>query len=277
MLPPSIDPITALAIRASIDAAKVICEVYHRPIAVVSKSDGSPVTEADGAAEAVILDHLKATGIPVLAEESAAAGYIPVLGDNFFVVDPLDGTKEFIKRNGEFTVNIALVEGVRPIMGVVLAPATGELFVGDSNGAWSATVVNGEVTKITPLQVRAAGNLRVVASRSHGHAALEKLCAHFSIKEDVSVGSSLKFCLLARGDAELYPRFTPTNEWDTAAGQAVLEAAGGVVLTLDGEPLAYKKAETNYLNPFFVAATSAELAQRAALKMTATLNEFEPN
>lgn len=277
MLPLSTDPITALAIRASIDAAKVICEVYHRDIAVVSKGDGSPVTEADGAAEAVILEHLKATGIPVLAEESAAAGYIPVLGSKFFVVDPLDGTKEFIKRNGEFTVNIALVEGVKPIMGVVLAPVTGEVFVGDHNGAWSAVVVDGELTDIRPLKVQPSDTLRVVASRSHGHAALEKLCAHFSIREDVSVGSSLKFCLLARGDAELYPRFTPTNEWDTAAGQAVLEAAGGAVLTLDGADLAYKKAESNYLNPYFVAATSKELAQRAAVQMVAALSELEPS
>ncbi|MBK1794241.1 3'(2'),5'-bisphosphate nucleotidase CysQ [Devosia sp. WQ 349] len=277
MLPLSTNPITALAIRASIDAAKVICEVYHRPIAVVSKSDGSPVTEADGAAEAVILEHLNTTGIPVLAEESAAAGYIPELGEKFFVVDPLDGTKEFIKRNGEFTVNIALVEGVKPVMGVVLAPVSGELFVGDRNGAWSAVVVDGEVTNIVPLQVQSSDIMRVVASRSHGHVALEKLCAHFAIEEDVSVGSSLKFCLLARGDAQLYPRFTPTNEWDTAAGQAVLEAAGGVVLTLDGLPLAYKKAESNYLNPFFVAANSEELAQRAALKMVTTLNELEPS
>jgi 3'(2'), 5'-bisphosphate nucleotidase len=275
MLPLSIDPITALAIRAAIDAAKVICEVYHRDIAVFNKSDGSPVTEADGAAEAVILEYLKKTGIPVLAEESAAAGHIPVLGKKFFVVDPLDGTKEFIKRNGEFTVNIALVEGVKPTMGVVLAPVTGELFVGDQSGAWSALVIDGEVTKIVPLKVKPSEALRVVASRSHGHAALEKLCAHFSIEEDVSVGSSLKFCLLARGDAELYPRFTPTNEWDTAAGQAVLEAAGGAVLTLDGLDLAYNKADRDYLNPYFVAATSDALAQRAAVQMLLSLREVE--
>lgn len=275
MLPSFLDPITALAIRASIEAAKVICAVYNRPITVENKSDGSPVTEADGAAEAVILEHLRETRIPVLAEESAAAGYIPELGDKFFVVDPLDGTKEFVKRNGEFTVNIALVEGTKTVMGVVLAPVTGELFVGDKSGAWSATVLDGQVGPMSPLKVSAKDTVRVVASRSHGHAALKKLCTHFAIEEDVSVGSSLKFCLLARGDAELYPRFTPTNEWDTAAGQAVLEAAGGAVITLDGQPLAYKKADTHYINPYFVAAVSPQLAQQAAEKMIAVLGDSD--
>lgn len=259
--------ITQLCVNAAIAAAHVICEVYHRPIQVVTKADGSPVTEADAAAEAVIIEHLRLTGIPLLGEESVAAGIIPELGTRYFVVDPLDGTKEFIKRNGEFTVNIALVENGRPMMGVVLAPTSGEIFVGDADGAWTGTVVDGAVTGRRPISVGLLPRLRIVASRSHGHAALEQLCQALDVESDVSVGSSLKFCLLARGDAQLYPRFTPTCEWDTAAGQAVLEAAGGAVVTLDGQPMRYGKHTLGFLNPYFVAAANLELAQKAAAHM----------
>ncbi|ODT80190.1 MAG: 3'(2'),5'-bisphosphate nucleotidase [Pelagibacterium sp. SCN 64-44] len=263
--------LTDLAVEAAIAAAEVICEVYHRPIQVMTKADGSPVTEADAAAEAVIIAHLRGTGLPVLGEESVAAGIIPVLGERYFVVDPLDGTKEFIKRNGEFTVNIGLVEHGRPTMGVVLAPVTGELFVGDGNGAWTAKMNDGSVTDRRTINVGWLPRLRIVASRSHGHAALEQLCRTLDVESDVSVGSSLKFCLLARGDAQLYPRFTPTCEWDTAAGQAVLEAAGGAVVTLDGAPMRYGKGELQFLNPYFVAAASLDLAQRAAEEMRSLL------
>ncbi len=259
--------LTTISVEAAIAAAAVIMEVYGRTIHAVSKSDGSPVTEADAAAEKVIIDMLRPTGIPVLGEESVAAGIIPVLGECYFVVDPLDGTKEFIKRNGEFTVNIGLVEHGRPVMGVVLAPATGEIFAGDSTGAWTGMVVGGAVTDRRAITVGWMEKLRIVASRSHGHAALEQLCRTLDVESDVSVGSSLKFCLLARGDAQLYPRFTPTCEWDTAAGQAVLEAAGGAVVTLDGAPLRYGKGDLKFLNPYFVAAASLELAQRAAGEM----------
>lgn len=263
--------LTDLAVEAAIAAGDVICQVYHRPISVELKSDGSPVTEADAAAEAVIIEHLRSTGIPILGEESVAAGIVPHLGEHYFVVDPLDGTKEFIKRNGEFTVNIALVEGGRPILGVVLAPATGELFVGDNGGAWTARVVNGRFGDKRDIFVGGRDRLRIVASRSHGHAALETLCRTLNVESDVSVGSSLKFCLLARGDAQLYPRFTPTCEWDTAAGQAVLEAAGGAIITLDGQPMQYGKQDLGFLNPYFVAAASMELAQRAAEEMRSIL------
>jgi 3'(2'), 5'-bisphosphate nucleotidase len=265
--------VTEIAVNAAIAAATVICAVYDRPIHVVTKDDGSPVTEADAAAEAIIIDHLEQTGLPVLGEESVAAGIIPVLGDRYFVVDPLDGTKEFIKRNGEFTVNIALVEDSRPTMGVVLAPATGDIFVGDAAGAWSAKVVNGALVDRRPIQVGHLPRPRIVASRSHGHAALEQLCRTLDVESDVSVGSSLKFCLLARGDAQLYPRFTPTCEWDTAAGQAVLEAAGGAVLTLDGRPMRYGKGELGFLNPYFVAAASLSLAEAGAAEMRRLLDE----
>jgi 3'(2'), 5'-bisphosphate nucleotidase len=268
---PTDENLTLLALEAAIAAARVIMDVYARPIAAVTKADGSPVTEADAAAEAVILDYLKPTGIPVLGEESVAAGVIPVLGDRYFVVDPLDGTKEFIKRNGEFTVNIALVEHGVPVMGVVLAPATGETFVGDARGAYFCSTLSGIAAERRAISVASVTPLKIVASRSHGHAALATLCETLEIESDVSVGSSLKFCLLARGDAQLYPRFTPTCEWDTAAGQAVLEAAGGAVVTLDGARLAYGKGDLAFLNPYFVAASSTELARRAAAEMTKIL------
>jgi 3'(2'), 5'-bisphosphate nucleotidase len=259
--------LTDIAVNAAIAAAGVICTVYDRPIHVVTKDDGSPVTEADAAAEAIIIEHLKVTGLPVLGEESVAAGIIPQLGERYFVVDPLDGTKEFIKRNGEFTVNIALVEQGRPVMGVVLAPASGEIFVGDADGAWAGKIASGVVAGREAIKVGLLQRPKIVASRSHGHAALAELCQTLEVDSDVSVGSSLKFCLLARGDAQLYPRFTPTCEWDTAAGQAVLEAAGGAVLTLDGAPMRYGKGELKFLNPYFVAAASLELAQTGAREM----------
>lgn len=271
MQAPTDQSLTTLVLDAAIAAARVILDVYARPIEAITKADGSPVTEADAAAEAIILDFLRPTGIPVLGEESVAAGIIPTLGERYFVVDPLDGTKEFIKRNGEFTVNIALVEHGVPVMGVVLAPVTGETFIGDATGAWFCNTLNGMASERSAISVAASARLRIVASRSHGHAALAELCQTLDVEADVSVGSSLKFCLLARGDAQLYPRFTPTSEWDTAAGQAVLEAAGGAVVTLDGERMRYGKHDLAFLNPYFVAAASLALAQRAAGEMARLL------
>lgn len=263
--------LTDLVLDAAIAAAKVIMDVYGRPIAAVEKADGSPVTEADAAAEATIIARLAQTGIPVLGEESVAAGIVPELGERYFVVDPLDGTKEFIKRNGEFTVNIALVESGVPVLGVVLAPATGHTFIGDASGAWFFDASASTTTERQAISVTSAERIRIVASRSHGHAALASLCQTLDVEADVSVGSSLKFCLLARGEAQLYPRFTPTAEWDTAAGQAVLEAAGGAVVTLDGQRLLYGKRDRAFLNPFFVAASSLDLARRAAGEMARLL------
>ena len=259
--------ITETMLKAAIAASEVILDVYARPFIAESKTDGSPVTEADQRAEAVILELLAPLGIPVLGEESVAAGNIPELGQRFFVVDPLDGTKEFLKRNGEFTVNIALTEGGRPISGVVLAPVTGDIFWTSVDGAMAGRVVDGVVIDTRRISVDHAPPLRIVASRSHGHAALAALCDTMNVAEDVSVGSSLKFCLLAEGKAQLYPRFTPTSEWDTAAGQAVLEAAGGVVLNLDGTPLSCGHPERKFLNGYFVAAATQDLAQRALAEM----------
>ena len=261
------EPLLELMLNAARAASTAIMEVYLSDFEHVSKSDGSPVTVADQRAEAIILEKLASTGIPVLAEESVAAGIVPTLGNRFFVVDPLDGTKEFLKRNGEFTVNIALCEDGKPVLGVVLAPATGATYVGGPGGAYEIT----ERGVREPLRPVVDGPMKVVASRSHGHGALEGFCEAFEVVDDISVGSSLKFCLVAKGEAQLYPRFTPTSEWDTAAGQAVLESAGGSVLCLDGTPLRYGKGGDN-LNPYFIAAASNELAERGAAEMRKLLN-----
>jgi len=265
-------PLLDLMLDAAIAAAEPIMDVYSRPIMATHKADGSPVTEADQRAEVEILQRLGTTDIPVLAEESVAAGRIPALGNRFFVVDPLDGTKEFLKRNGEFTVNIALVEAGRAVMGVVLAPATGALYYGGPAGAFCGHLVEGAASDVQSIHVSLTSPVRIVASRSHGHAALAELCQTLHVAEDITVGSSLKFCLLAQGDAQLYPRFTPTCEWDTAAGQAVLEAAGGAVLNLDGTPMRYGHADRQFLNPLFAAAASLELAQTAAAEMRRLLH-----
>lgn len=255
------DPLLDQMLAAARAAAAEIMAVYLGEFEHSRKADGSPVTLADQRAEAVILEQLGPLGIPFLAEESVAAGIVPELGERFFCIDPLDGTREFLKRNGEFTVNIALIERGRPTHGVILAPASGATYVGGPAGAFEINA-RGEAE---PLRTRAGHPMKVVASRSHGHDALRGFCDAMLITEDVSVGSSLKFALVARGDAQLYPRFTPTSEWDTAAGQAVLEAAGGAVLTLDGAPLTYGRGG-DHLNPFFIAAASRDLALRGPRK-----------
>lgn len=254
---------------AALAACPIILEVYDGDFEAITKSDGSPVTVADHRAELAIEALLEKTGIPVLGEERAARGDRVELGDRFFVVDPLDGTKEFLKRNGEFTVNIALVENGRTVLGVVVAPALGKAYAGGPKGAFGY-VYDNQSNRLGParsISVHRDAPMRVVASRSHGHEALAALCAQMGVTEDVSIGSSLKFCLVAEGEARLYPRFTSTCEWDTAAGQAILEAAGGTVVTLDGTPLGYGKGDPRHLNPYFVAADDDGLARRAAALM----------
>lgn len=254
-------------LAAAIAAAEAITEIYARGTEATQKPDNSPVTEADTRAEEIILGRLAPLGLPVLAEESVAAGRIPDLGDEFFVVDPLDGTREFLKRNGEFTVNIALCRHGHPRLGVVLAPATGMTYWGGPEGAFSGILEHGMIHGHHRIEAAAEGPLRIVASRSHGHPALEALYRRLDVAADISVGSSLKFGLLATGAAQLYPRFGPTSEWDTAAGQAVLEAAGGVVLGLDGKALSCGHASKRFLNGPFVAAASRALADRALAEL----------
>ena len=244
-------------------AAREIMTVYASDFAVKAKADLSPVTEADALAEKLILRGLKELwpDVPVLAEEAAAGGDVPEVGDRFFLVDPLDGTKEFLSRNGEFTVNIALIEQGRPVMGVVYAPATEQMFWGETaRGAGFAKLkpedslahVTWSAIHVRPIPKE---GLTVVASRSHMDASTTAYLASCKVKSLKSAGSSLKFCLVAMGEADLYPRFGRTMEWDTGAGQAVLEAAGGKVCNVDGTPLCYGKSERGFDNPAFIASS----------------------
>jgi 3'(2'), 5'-bisphosphate nucleotidase len=233
-------------------AGHAIMAVYATDHAVTSKTDKSPVTEADVRAEAIILAALRALtpDVPIVAEESVAAGEAPSVGADFWLVDPLDGTKEFIGRNGEFTVNIAMVHDGVPVLGVVFAPALGRLFAGaQGSGAFTEDAAGRR-----PIHCRAAPpeGLTVVASRSHGDAAaLDAFLSGRTVASLVSAGSSLKLCLIAAGEADLYPRLGRTMEWDIAAGHAVLLAAGGHVTDIAGRPLVYGKP--GFENPHFVA------------------------
>jgi 3'(2'), 5'-bisphosphate nucleotidase len=253
----SVEEIAALVRQAG----KAVMEVYACAFHVESKGDGSPVTEADRRAEEIILRGLDriAPRVPVLSEEAASSDdHLPTAGLDgnvdgsrlFWLVDPLDGTKEFVSRNGEFTINVALVQEGVPVLGVVLAPAVDRLFAADS----SSGAVMEDVDGRRPVSARAqpAEGATVVSSRSHGDAdALARFTARRRIAAHLNAGSSLKFCLLAAGQADLYPRFGRTMEWDTAAGDAVLRAAGGRVTDLEGQDLRYGKP--GFENPHFVA------------------------
>lgn len=233
-------------------AGEAILAVYATDFAVRGKEDASPVTEADERAEALILAQLAqlTPDIPVVSEEAAAAGRVPEVAERFWLVDPLDGTKEFISRNGEFTVNIALIDHGRPVLGVVLAPALGRLF-GGAEGL-GAFVEDGAGRRAIAVRVPPQEGLTVVASRSHGDsAALDAFLAGRKVASLANAGSSLKLCLVAAGEADLYPRLGRTMEWDIAAGDAVLRAAGGRVTDLAGADLRYGKPGLD--NPHFVA------------------------
>ncbi|MBR0568602.1 3'(2'),5'-bisphosphate nucleotidase CysQ [Azoarcus sp. L1K30] len=233
-------------------AGELVMAVYDTDFAVRGKDDASPVTEADERAEALILPALRTLlpDLPVVAEEAAAAGDIPDVGRYFWLVDPLDGTKEFINRNGEFTVNIALIEDGAPILGVVFAPAIDRLFAGAVGSG--AFVEDNSGRRPIHARTPPEEGLTVVASRSHGDAgALDAFLAGRQVASMRNAGSSLKLCLVAAGEADLYPRLGRTMEWDIAAGHAVLSAAGGGVTTLDGKALSYGKP--GFDNPHFVA------------------------
>ncbi|HWA31663.1 MAG TPA: 3'(2'),5'-bisphosphate nucleotidase CysQ [Rhizomicrobium sp.] len=225
------------------------------------KEDRSPCTAADRDAEIFILGELKklSPDVPVIAEEEAAAGRTQKIGRRFYLVDPLDGTKEFLHRNGEFTVNIAEVEDGKPVRGVVYAPAKTRLFMGESeNGAFEIDLAPDaalDPAAVRPIHARKApaDGMIAVASRSHRDSKTEEYLEHYKIRDFISAGSSLKFCLVAAGEADIYPRHGRTMEWDTAAGHAVLAAAGGSVTRVDGSPFLYGKANEDFANPFFVA------------------------
>lgn len=235
-------------------AGRAILEVYEgASYAVEEKDDRSPLTEADLRSEKLILAGLRriAPEIPVLSEESGRAPWATRRGwSRLWVVDPLDGTKEFIGRNGEFTVNIALVQDGRVILGVVHAPALGRTYFG-CEGAGSFRSDAEAAGRPIHVAKRGPGPVRVVGSRSHRGSSLDAFLGRVGPHELVEVGSSLKLCLVAEGAADVYPRLGPTCEWDTAAGQCVLEQAGGHVVTLEGQPLGYNSRE-EVLNPFFV-------------------------
>ena len=253
------DQLIEALLTASVAAARATLDIYRSGFTVTQKADQSPVTAADHASEKIILEHLArvAPAVPVIAEESVAAGSIPQVHEEFFLVDPLDGTKEFIHRRGDFTVNIALIRRGAPTLGVVYAPVSGALYAGNvasmrafrcSHPAEAAT--SGPRESLRVRSVPDAGIIAVV-SRSHSTPETDAYLAHYTVSDRVSVGSSLKFCLVAAGEADLYPRLGPTMEWDTAAGHAVLAAAGGKVLAPGGKPLAYGKPD--FRNSFFIA------------------------
>jgi len=242
-------------------AGEIILAHYAAGVETRHKEDQSPVTAADEEAERHILERLRALcpDVPVIAEEEVAAGKVQQIGHRFFLVDPLDGTKEFISRNGEFTVNIAEIDNGKPIRGVVYLPAKNRLFIGEIPGeAFEVATRPGNLPDFStakPIAARPApaDGLVAVASRSHRDYNTDEYLKKFPVKDFAAAGSSLKFCLVAAGEADIYPRLGRTMEWDVAAGHAVLAAAGGSVTTIDGRPFTYGKVEEKFANPFFVA------------------------
>ena len=256
----------AIVEALALEAGAEILDVRQRGYLASAKADGSPVTEADQRAERIIVSGLAKyfAGIPVVAEEMVAAGDIPsMLGNSFFLVDALDGTKEFCSGRDEFTVNIALVEGGAPVLGVVFSPALRLIYCGQHDGnrngeAFRASVSDrGELAQREAIFARPARDpLTILATRSHMNDETKNYLNRFPGSDFRSIGSSLKFCLLAAGQADLYPRFGTTMEWDTAAGDAVLRAAGGFTETLDGAALTYGRrgqaGMADFQNPYFV-------------------------
>lgn len=241
--------------RLALAAGRAILRIVADGFAVESKADATPVTRADRAAEDVILEGLALLypDVSIVAEEQFSAGRRPAAAAEFFLVDALDGTREFVAGRSDYTVNIALVSDGAPRLGVVFAPAHGLLWSGRPGAAWQVSDALGDNPLRRAISAGPPGEpLRIVASRSHRTPETDVYLARHANAETVSVGSSMKFCRLAGGEADLYPRFGRTMEWDTAAGDAVLRAAGGMTETLDGAPLTYGKAP-DYANPYFIA------------------------
>jgi 3'(2'), 5'-bisphosphate nucleotidase len=248
--------VTGIARRAG----QEILEVYAgKEILATAKADDSPLTVADLRAHRLIEDALHALTpqIPVFSEEAADTPYAErSLWQRYWLVDPLDGTKEFISRNGQFTVNIALIEGHAPVLGVVHVPVTDTSYQGiPGEGAWRTSAAG--APRAIRVSERSANPVRVVGSRSHRGDSLDAFLAHLGAHELVPMGSSLKFCMVAEGAADVYPRLGPTSEWDTAAAHAVVEGAGGAVRTLEGAALRYN-TRAEVLNPFFLVSGPAD-------------------
>ncbi len=254
------DAVAEIFAELTLEAAVAVMCVYASDPHARRKADESYVCDADERAEAIILAGLatRVPGIPVIAEEAASRGEKPCCGRAFILVDPVDGTREFLHRNGEFTVNIALIVDGIPRAGAVYAPAIGELWMA-GNRAYACHVEPGQslpaIELRRPIAVRPnpREGLTALASRSHADAETEAFLARLPIAERRCAGSSLKFCTIAEGSADVYPRFGPTMEWDTAAGDAVLRAAGGAVLDTTGAALLYGKAQEQYRNGPFIA------------------------
>ena len=260
----------ALFEELALAAGGAIMRHYAAGFEVETKADASPVTAADRAAERVILDGFAAAGLgtPCVSEEEASGGVIPACGDgNFLLVDPLDGTREFIERRPDFTVNIALIRAGDPALGVVYAPARDFLYAARPGVAFEVTVENGRPVARREIHARIMRTPpAILASRSHCTDETRAFIARHPGAETVSIGSSLKFCMIARGDADLYPRYGRTMQWDTAAGDAVLRAAGGMARTLDGAPLTYGPKEGEgleaFVSPSFVAEGASSSGNR---------------
>lgn len=241
-------------IAAVQEASTKVLAIYRNGFTVRAKPDASPVTEADVAAERILLPRLAALlpGVPVVSEEAQeSVDAFTTVGSCFWLVDPLDGTKEFVSKRDDFTVNVALVEDGQPILGVVSAPAHGLLFTAAGPGTARGGSIGGT---LRPIAARIAPSDGIIVLTSRSHENSQRVSDYLDgvlVAERRLIGSSLKFCRIAEGDADLYPRFGDTNEWDTAAGQAVLEAAGGTVTTLSGSPLRYGKPR--FLNTGFIA------------------------
>ncbi|QUM82210.1 3'(2'),5'-bisphosphate nucleotidase CysQ [Moritella sp. 5] len=250
----SIDHLVSQVNDIAVAAGQEILTIYQRDFKVDTKDDNSPVTEADIAANDIIVASLLTItpDIPILSEEGANIPWDErKQWQTFWLVDPLDGTKEFIKRNGEFTVNIALIHNQQPILGVVYAPVLDKLYYTNTDGAF--LLHGGETVKLAALPVPNNETVKVVGSRSHASPEIALYLARYKETDIIPVGSSLKFCLIAEGSAHCYPRLGPTCWWDTGAGHAVACAAGAKVVQLDGSPLLYNHQES-VLNPFFVVA-----------------------
>lgn len=243
-----IEPVVAISQRAG----EAILRVYETDFDVDHKDDESPLTKADLASHGVITQGLTEldSSLPMISEESGLPAFTERSSWNrYWLIDPLDGTKEFVKRNGEFTVNVALIENHRPILGVVYVPVTGTVYVGCEG--WGAERRNADGTDKLAVSIESRSPVRVVGSRSHRGDSLNAYLEQIGEFELHPIGSSLKFCKVAEGAADIYPRLGPTSEWDTAAAQAVVEQAGGQVLELDGKALSYN-AKEDILNPHFL-------------------------
>lgn len=271
------------ALKAAVKASSSIMDVYKGDFAAKYKADGSPVTLADKQADAIIRDQFQATNIPVISEESSLLPFEErKTWSRLWLVDPLDGTKEFIKRNGEFTVNIALVENGKPVMGVITAPVSGKGWIGAPGlGIYVVDNIYDECLTADPEQffsqlkafvpshpVSQPDSLRMAVSRSHPDRQTQDLISHFKSLgtrvRRVPRGSSLKLCEIATGRADVYPRFGPTMEWDIAAGHALLNAVGGDVVDMQtGKPLIYNKSDM--LNPYFIATNGDQTQEMVAM------------